>query len=337
MPASSSLALVALLLGCSSEGDPAPEPSQEPPPAPAEAPAESTPPPPVPSTPGAAPPKSGPQTITGSAVSEAFAIAEAGHDSPDPSEAYRLARAQLQQAMDDAPDNATYHAAMGFMWANELTPARLEGESWAHNRQQALASFERALELDPHNVRAHEGLGHLLMEDETPESTARALELFSKALELDPSDHNARLRLAEAMVRLERYEDAEPLFEQLIEAHTEQGHSQRVIGTQEMLAQLYLARGETERAERLLLEAASTLDQLGPELPDFYGCTHQSLGALYHDLGEQEKALDAWRRLAELEPGNPQPLRDIVAACQQLGDESCTATYQARLDALEQP
>jgi len=42
-------------------------------------------------------------------------------------------------------------------------------------------------------------------------------------------------------------------------------------------------------------------------------------------------------RLAELEPRNPQPLQDIIALCEQRGDQACVSTYQARLDALGLP
>jgi tetratricopeptide (TPR) repeat protein len=332
MPAPLPLVLAVLLLGCSAEQE-----SVQPTPPTEAAPNVASTPTPPPFTPGTAPPQAGPHTVTGSVISDAFAIADAGHDSPDPSEAYQQARAKLQQAIDDAPDNASYHAALGFLWSDEVMAGQLEGERRAYNRQQAETCFERAMELEPTNMRAHEGLGHLLMEDETPEATARALELLERAMELDPSDHNARLRLAEAYIRTERYGEAEPLLQQLIEAHKAQEHTQRLLGAQQMLGRLYAAQGETEAAERVLLDAAGKLDELGAERADYYGCPYQALGTLYHQSGQSDKELEAWKRLAELEPNNYQPLRDIIALCQQLGDQACVENYQARMDALEAP
>lgn len=326
------LLLVApLLTACGAELK-APEPEQPaaPPPAAPEASADTpSPAPPMETSTGLGDP------AEGGVRRQAFSIVEQGRTGDDPASAYQAARALLAEALATHPDDADLVAAMGHLWADEVAFRALTGEALQANQTQALAAYERALELVPGHVRATAGLASLLMERRTPEDDAKAEALYRRALEADPEDQHARLGLAEVLMRLEQLDEAEPLLEALLEEHRAAGRTISAIGVQEKLGRLFLARGETARAEAVLLESTQALEALDSERADYFGCPYQALGALYHQTGESAKELEALQRLADLEAHDPVAQRSVATLCASMGFQPCVEAYTARAEALE--
>jgi tetratricopeptide (TPR) repeat protein len=324
--------LLPLLCACGAEPQ-APAPAEPTPAAAEPQPAPEPAPSPAPTVGELASPLGNPDL--GGPRRQAFALVEQRRTGDDPAGAYQAARDLLDRALEATPDDPDLLAALAHIWADEAAFRALQGEARQANLAQAVATYERALEQDPRHVRASAGLASLLMERHTPQDDARAAALFQRALQADPGDQHARRGLAEALIRTERHDEAEPILEALLAEHQAAGQARSAIGVQDLLGRLYLAQGETARAEAVLLESTRALEALGSERADYFGCPYQALGALYHQTGDQAKELAALKRLAELERNDPVPQRSVAELCASLGDAACAQEYTARAQALE--
>ena len=89
----------------------------------------------------------------------------------------------LQKCVEAAPENASYHALL----------ARSLGKVVQY-RQDAIAQFQKAIELDPWKLEPYLDLAELY---EEMKLTSRALSTYSKILELNPVHAKARQRYSE--------------------------------------------------------------------------------------------------------------------------------------------
>jgi cytochrome c-type biogenesis protein CcmH/NrfG len=61
---------------------------------------------------------------------------------------------------------------------------------------------------------------------------------------------------------------------------------------------------------------------------------HELLGEVYLELGQEEAALDAFRRALDLTPERTVSLRGVVFAAEALQDTSTAQDARARLDSI---
>jgi tetratricopeptide (TPR) repeat protein len=133
-------------------------------------------------------------------------------------------------------------------------------ESGAHI--SAMRMFDRAIELDQLNGVALTGLGFMLettgREERTP-TYEDAVALFERAVAAEPDLHEARLRLAVNLQRLERHAEAGREFNTLI---TSEGVPDWVtsLAFQEM-ATLYSGMGDWDQARKVLERGTERLPE----------------------------------------------------------------------------
>lgn len=180
-----------------------------------------------------------------------------------------------------------------------------------HRPDDALAYFERALQLAPEHPRGLNNYGGALRGVERYEE---ALEAYRRAAQLDPDYVDAHYNTGAVLLLLNRPQEAmEPLERALSlePAHADACNS---------LGAAYWALGDATNAmERY--RAALSLD---PGLAQAYG----NIGNLLGENGRLEEAVQAFERAAELAPSHVEFLRHLMAY-------KPTPQARARLEALE--
>ncbi len=239
----------------------------------------------------------------GSVLHRAFAVADAKREGPDAAAGYAEARAILQQALEEAPDRPDLLSAQAHLWADEVAFRSLIGEEREQHHSKAQATYERALELDPDNVRAHSGLGDLAMSQETEASYVEATGHFERAIAADPQDRHARQRLAEVLAHLGRDQEAEAVL------------------------------AEAPAPPAAPPDPGKVAE---PSVPNDLPPAHESTAFERPEITEDEaEQLEAWKALADREADNAAIQRAVAIQCRQQGDSDCADAYDERADALE--
>lgn len=138
------------------------------------------------------------------------------------------ARARLEQARRLAPTHPDVIYLLGVLTMRE------------GDRQQARVLFERATSLDPKHHGALVALGGLLIDQRDFAAAVPALE---QAASLNPRDWRAHWLLAAAYFEVGRVDDAQHKVQAALAMPAANGAPLRLL-----LARVYLARGERERA-----------------------------------------------------------------------------------------
>ena len=200
----------------------------------------------------------------------------------------------------------------------------------AGNAQEAVAAYERALELAPSHVAGHVGLGlvHLSLGQR-----AQARECYLRALAIDPDDPQAHHYLGhvhqvqgELDLAVQHYTRALELRPALYGTHNNLGNTYRAQGRIDEaiehylaalelrpglavahynLADIYRLQGRTDEAigrYRSAIEAA----------PDL-AAAHLSLGMILASAGRGAEALPALAEAARLSPDQPGPLARMAS------------------------
>jgi tetratricopeptide (TPR) repeat protein len=142
------------------------------------------------------------------------------------SDSYAEAVPHLQQAVDSRPDQAAYHAWLGWtLW-------RARG---AAARDEARDRLEHALALDPDSTEAHTLMGSFLSAIEEPEGARPHLE---RTLMLRPDQPEAADQLVVIYLRAGEPDLAEKLYRRLIGALGDREPGMRARWW-EQLARLY--------------------------------------------------------------------------------------------------
>jgi len=146
------------------------------------------------------------------------------------------ARRNLERAMAINPNLSIVHTAKGWFEYHALL-----------NYENALKEFDRALELQPNNTDAYQGIAAVLRRQGKFEPAA---EHFIKALEIDPRSSSANDQTAETYMLLRRFKEALGYIEKAISLNPD------VIGAYRVKSDLYLAWvGDTQKAREVLSEA----------------------------------------------------------------------------------
>ena len=103
----------------------------------------------------------------------------------------------LQEAAQMAPDDLDVHLMLGRIYG--------EAHSQEQMRKKALAEFEKVLDLDSENLEALQNAAELRAEDRDYE---KAVEYFERFRKLMPSSIGACYSEAQALISLNRYDDA---------------------------------------------------------------------------------------------------------------------------------
>jgi tetratricopeptide (TPR) repeat protein len=167
-------------------------------------------------------------------------------------------------------------------------------------------------------VARHLERAQLYVDQSQPE---KALVDLQSALKLDPKNFEINLLTAEALVEIQRMDDALFYFE---EAHRlEPQRDEPTLG----IAQLLLFR-ETDRAESLVREVLE-------RSPD-HALAHQMLSDVWLVRGDFEAALASAEKSFELEPGNPRNSLQIAMVRKAYVAEHVRAGRKAPPELIEE-
>ncbi len=202
--------------------------------------------------------------------------------------------------------------------------------------QEARASFEQAILLQPNWVDAYNNLGGVLGElGQLDEASIR----FQQALRLDPNFVRARGNLALIFLKQDKLDDAETCFRQHIAQQPDSADSyhnvaiilhlkatrpqhgyvqfqkrnwleeavvfcQQAIHLRPNSPQTFYHQGRVLQALGRADEAAASFMQAA-QLDPHLECAHYNLADYYKLKGEPEKAIACYRRVLALQPANP--------------------------------
>ncbi len=207
-----------------------------------------------------------------------------------------------------------------------LLPLRLSEERYSESLALIELELDLATDLEPRDTAALQRLAGL-MAARIGDPTA-ALGFYSRALALDPGDPESLLGKAQALLVLERDEEARVELERLA-ARPAAGLPPRV---------LLETRRDLEEIERRREQRVLSVTRLEQELSD-HPADKASLEralVLYEELSEWRKAADTHHRLAEISTEREVRLEHLVAAAeieaQRLSDhDSAVESYREAL------
>ncbi len=154
--------------------------------------------------------------------------------------------------------------------------------------EAALETLKEGLQLYPHSVELHVGLGYTRL---AREEYAWARLAFEKALVLDPEDDDARVGLGETLLRFGRQDEARALFDRV------RG------GPAGDDSELLLAMGRAFYREGSFQEARECFDvgvEANPEDAELVA----ALGFTLHRLGAERDARETLREALHLNPNH---------------------------------
>ncbi|MBM3435395.1 MAG: tetratricopeptide repeat protein, partial [Bacteroidetes bacterium] len=190
------------------------------------------------------------------------------------------------------------------------------------NNEEALRLFKKCLEINPSDAASMYELAKIRI---SLHDTGEALVLLEKAASIEPSNSYYQLLYGSLLLSLDRYNEASRVFRLLIEsdpfnmdyynqlalcflydnkvddAIKVYNDLETKIGVTEEISMkkysIFLQAKKTEKAES---EIINLIKQF-PEESKYYAI----LAELYLDDGLNEKALEAYNKILEIDPGNP--------------------------------
>jgi len=180
---------------------------------------------------------------------------------------------------------------------------------------EAIAAFQRAIELEPDNAHAYRNLGTAYNDQGLLEEAAAA---YEQAIALDPEYGEAYCDLAGVYYYLDRLDDAVAAGEQGLSLAPAYPAGHVTMGA------IYFSLGRTEEAI-LQWEEAVRLDPNDDMARSNLGFAYLNQGRLYEAMGQLEEAI-------ELNPDNPLPHDNLGYVYAELGrTEEAIAEFQTYL------
>jgi tetratricopeptide (TPR) repeat protein len=164
--------------------------------------------------------------------------------------------------------------------------------------EAAIAQLQAAIELSPERAEPHRVLGMVYLADEQYD---RAIDELKKALAMNEGDERARLSLADAQVRADRFDAAEQSLRETIARLPESGRAHY------SLARLFQRQGKQPEALKEFQAAVAFRPLIG------MNGIYQTMGALAAARQNFDAALDAYSQRVEVQP-------NAADAHQELGD-----------------
>ncbi|MFF1717405.1 tetratricopeptide repeat protein [Streptomyces sp. NPDC058268] len=242
---------------------------------------------------------------------------------------------QTQTVGADHPETRTTQDELqrqALLYARALTEQAHELASSRHH-EEAIASYQEAIRLNPDYAEAHKGLGNLFRQLGRHEA---AITAYRHVIRLGSNDPQIHQDLGDTLTSLGRHEEAQSAY---YEATRLKSLASRRLGD------IAAERGNHEEAilsyreaARLNLDDATTHNSLGDSLfelgrfaeaeaalrraieinPD-YAVAHNDLGATLFQLGRFAEAEAALRRAIEINPDYAVAHNDLGATLFQLG------------------
>lgn len=254
-------------------------------------------------------------------------------------------RGELEQYRDDDPTNpwpvcglGIWHVVGGepvaaieqFKTAIALNPTAPMGSAYQYlaatyemvgDIDQAMATLERGLELDPEATRLRWTLLSLQARRyRAAGDFARALALYNEQLELDPSNPEIHLSLARTYSDMDRIDEAVVEYRRAIEFSPQSSSLYFIMGWKLSDA------GHFDEAEAAFKEGVA----VDPNSPD----SHRELGEFYRQRDMFDEALDHYEDAAELAPEDGYyKLWPVIALAQSGKLAAAREAGQAYLDA----
>ncbi len=241
------------------------------------------------------------------------------------------ARAKLTEAVAVAPDQADYHAQLG--WAVFLAESAGEaGSSVAIERAagRARIHLERAFAIDPESLDGHDFAGRIaaLAGDD-----ARALGHLERVLDADPSRADALAALEGAHARSGDWKRLERQYRKLIHRLGDRHDPERALRLWWRLAELYRTRLGDRESARVAYEIAAGL---APEDPR----PREALARLHaEDPASWRAAAQALRESFRLAPEEPRHGRALFQLHHQSGrwDAALAAAQALSVREVDEP
>ena len=188
-------------------------------------------------------------------------------------------------------DRLVLLAGKGEMYARvaELAKSHLDYE-------RAISLLERRAALTPNNPAAHSALGRAYVED--GRESAGYAELVMSLL-LDPDGTDALTALGRLHLSAGRYTEAVEALERAAALNSSDGEILRALGDALVHAGR-TAEGHARAQEAARAQAAAVEEQRRRRTFGMLG----SQATLSMQMGEYEQAIELWRRVIELDPGN---------------------------------
>lgn len=186
------------------------------------------------------------------------------------------------------------------------------------DQESALASYERAIKLDPDLAPAYTQIGNIYALRKDYEMARLA---YEKARAVAPSYAGTYLNVAVMQYEQGKANEAEASFRTALSLYPSSAAAH--LG----LANIYLQRRDYNRARTEYTRTLNLVRGKGPEALN----AHIGLGAVYFYLGEHEKAKEQYQRCIKLDPGNGAWHRAYADNCRLLRqfDEATSAYLRA--------
>jgi tetratricopeptide (TPR) repeat protein len=197
----------------------------------------------------------------------------------------------MRQAIDDFPDVEAFRQTLA------LALFDMKKYDKAENRSREV------LAKNPRNTRMVILLGEIREKQNRP---AEAIGYYAQALDLEPQNVSLRIKYAELLITLKRYEQAVAAYKQLLENEEAAGQPELLL----KVALLNTRYGSLDDAEQMLARATA----IKPEGKFFfnYALVLAKNGKLEQALANMETALD--RHARELSPEQRQVAEKALAA-----------------------
>ncbi|MCS7042080.1 MAG: protein kinase [Bryobacteraceae bacterium] len=203
-------------------------------------------------------------------------------------EAHRIRFALTRNRKD--LDTAAYHAGEAIRINGELAPVQVamgRVQAALGNQDLAMASLERALQLDANDPEAHQAIAR---QYERLGRLEEAEKSFRRAVELDPDDIAAHDAFGNFLFRQTRFPEAIRQWQEVIRIAPD--HSAALVNLSSALCEA----GRVSEA----IEISNMLLKVKPG-----AMAWTNLGTAYSRAGRYPEAVSAYRKALEIEPDDP--------------------------------
>ncbi len=176
--------------------------------------------------------------------------------------------------------------------------------------KDAIAAYERSVDIDPGDVRALDALGQALLDDDQLDA---ALKIYRELSDADPDDVGSLIHIAEIQRRQGKYEDALATIKKAIakdpdnlEAGYNEGLLLDVLGRYDEAAQVY---------EHMVDLTSHANGAYTAEEKNNRGIFLDRLGAIYHEQNKTDLAIATYQKMIDM------------------GGDSALRGYQGQVDA----
>jgi predicted TPR repeat methyltransferase len=201
----------------------------------------------------------------------------------------------------DHPSDADAYAQLG-----DVQLARGETE-------QAMASYQRAIALDPTHVNSHNNLATLLGRQGKLDEACASLQ---KVLALDPNHYDAHCNLGNVLLHQGKLDEAFNSFQRAIALNPDHLHALNNLGA------LLERQGRLDEAFASLRKALS----LSPN----HCSAHNNLSRVLQKQGRFEEAIVSCRRVLAIRPDDVKAHENLGLALQSKGELSEAASHYKR-------